>query len=108
MKRPLYDIAHSRSGDKGPNTNVGLIFSSQAAYEWAKVAITVERVKGHFGDVVKGEVVRYELPNLWSFNFILYDSLSGGGSETLQLDAQGKTYGQHLLRMEVDIPEELV
>ncbi|MBH31553.1 MAG: hypothetical protein CMG71_06125 [Candidatus Marinimicrobia bacterium] len=108
MKRPLYDIAHSRSGDKGPNTNVGLIFNSVEAYDWGKRVITEKRVKEYFGDVVKGEVVRYELPNLWALNFILQDSLSGGGSETLQLDAQGKTYGQHLLRMELDIPDELL
>ncbi len=108
MERPLYDIAHARSGDKGPNTNVGLIFNSVEAYDWSKEVITEKKVKEHFGDVVKGEVVRYELPNLWALNFILQDSLSGGGSETLQLDAQGKTYGQHLLRMVLDIPDELV
>ena len=108
MKATLYDIAHARSGDKGSNTNVGLILRSQAAYDWAKEEISAERVKGHFSSVVKGEVIRYEMPNLWAFNFILYDSLSGGGSETLQLDAQGKTYGQHLLRMEMDVPEKLL
>ena len=108
MKRPLYDIAYSRSGDKGPNTNVGLIFNSVEAYDWGKEVITDKKVKEHFGDVVKGEVVRYELPNLWALNFILKDSLSGGGSKTLQLDAQGKTYGQHLLRMELDIPGEFI
>ncbi len=84
------------------------VIQSLAAYDWAKEEITAERVKGHFSSVVKGEVIRYEMPNLWAFNFILYDSLSGGGSETLQLDAQGKTYGQHLLRMEVDVPEKLL
>ena len=108
MERPLYDIAHSRSGDKGPNTNVGLIFNSVEAYDWAKLVVTEKRVKDQFGDGGKGEVVRYELPNLWALNFILKDSLSGGGSQTLQLDAQGKSYGQHLLRMELDIPLELI
>lgn len=108
MRATLYDFAHARSGDKGANSNVGLIFRTQAAYDWASTEITAERVKTHFGSVVRGEVVRYELPNLWAFNFILHDSLSGGGSETLQLDAQGKTYGQWLLGMKVDIPENLL
>ena len=106
MKVKLYDIAHARSGDKGANTNVGLIFKSQKLFEWAKYNITENAVKSHFGSIVKGKVTRYELPNLSAFNFILEDSLSGGGSETLQIDAQGKTYGQALLLMEVDVPEE--
>ncbi|MCH8068318.1 MAG: hypothetical protein IID16_03445 [Candidatus Marinimicrobia bacterium] len=107
MKITLYDIAHARSGDKGGNANVGLIFRSKGIYHWAKDHITSKRVKDHFGHIVKGKVIRYELPNLLAFNFILEDSLGGGGSETLQIDAQGKTYGQRLLMMEVDLPDEL-
>ncbi len=108
MKVKLYDIAHARSGDKGANTNVGLIFKSTELYEWAKDNLTDVAVKSHFGSIVKGKVIRYKLPNLSAFNFILEDSLSGGGSETLQIDAQGKTYGQALLMMEVDVPDELI
>ena len=90
MKATLYDIAHARSGDKGPNTNVGLILRSQATYDWAKEEIPTERVKGHFSSVVKGEVIRYEMPNLWAFNFILYDSLLGAAARRCSWTPKGK------------------
>ena len=105
MKIPLYTFCHARSGDKGGDTNVGLISYYEEGYEFIKNLVTAERVKAHFGSVVKGEVIRYELPNLWALNFILKDSLSGGGSESLQNDAQGKTHGQGLLYMEIDVPD---
>ena len=107
MKIKLQEIAHARSGDKGPNSNVGLIFRHPKVYSWANKYITSKLVKSHFGSVVKGEVKRYEMDNLWALNFILGDSLGGGGSESLLNDAQGKTHGQALLLMEVDLPEEL-
>jgi hypothetical protein len=107
MKIKLQEIAHARSGDKGPNSNVGLLFRHPEIYNWAQENITNKRVKSHFGSVVKGEVVRYEMDNLWALNFILGDSLGGGGSESLLNDAQGKTHGQALLLMEVDFPENL-
>lgn len=102
----LLEIAHARSGDKGDSSNVGLIADSEAAYEIIKNEVTAERVKQHFGNIVKGKVERYELPNLLSLNFILHDSLGGGGSESLRNDAQGKTHGQALLLMEVEAPDE--
>lgn len=108
MKVNLGQIAHARSGDKGSNSNVGLIFYSEKVYDWAKVYITVERIQTHFQSIVKGEIKRYELDNLLALNFILGDSLGGGGSESLLNDAQGKTHGQGLLIMEVDLPEYLV
>ena len=107
MKIRLGQIAHARSGDKGSSSNVGLIFYSKNVYEWAKMVITAERIKTHFKSIVKGEVTRYEMDNLMAFNFILGDSLGGGGSESLLNDAQGKTHGQGLLLMQVDIPDEL-
>ena len=100
-------IAYTRSGDKGAHSNVGVIFKSKEIYEWAKSNITSKVVKKHFKEIVKGDVIRYELPNLNAFNFILNDSLDGGGSDTLINDAQGKTFGQALSLMELDIPEEL-
>ena len=103
----LGQIAQARSGDKGSDTNVGLIARSDAAYALIRQVLTPERVKAHFGAIVRGEVVRYELPNLRALNFILHDSLGGGGSETLRNDAQGKTHGQALLRMEIDAPGDL-
>ena len=107
MKILLGQIAHARSGDKGSSSNVGLIFYSNDVYNWAKTSITEKRVKEHFKSIVKGDVKRYELDNLQAFNFILGESLGGGGSESLLNDAQGKTHGQALLLMEVELPESL-
>ena len=107
MKISLSQIAHARSGDKGANSNVGLIFYSYDIYEWAKIYITEKRVKDHFKNIVKGNVKRYEMDNLNALNFILENSLGGGGSESLLNDAQGKTHGQALLLLEVDLPKNL-
>jgi hypothetical protein len=100
-------IAHARSGDKGDSSNVGLLANTPAVYEIIKTQLTPAKVKAHFRDVVKGEVERYELPNLLGLNFILHDSLGGGGSESLKNDAQGKTHGQALLLMEIEVPDDL-
>ena len=108
MKIRLHKIAHARSGDKGSFSNLGLMFGSVEVYKWAKKHITEKRVKEHFEGIVKGDVKRYEIDNLLAFNFILEDSLGGGGSESLLNDAQGKTHGQALLLMEVDLPDHLV
>ena len=104
----LGQIAHARSGDKGASSNIGLIFYSIEVYDWAKTFITPERVKKHFQGIAKGNVIRYEMDNLLALNFILGDSLGGGGSESLLNDAQGKTHGQALLIMEVEIPNHLI
>ena len=108
MKIKLNEIAYARSGDKGANSNAGLMFKSPELYEWAKENLTVEKIKEHFKSIVKGEIIRYEMDNLLALNFILGDSLGGGGSESLLNDAQGKTHGQALLLMEVDLPDNLV
>ena len=107
MKILLGQIAHARSGDKGSSSNVGLMFYSEEVYNWAKTYITEKRVKEHFNGIVKGYVKRYEMDNLQALNFILGDSLGGGGSESLLNDAQGKTHGQALLLMEVELPDRL-
>ncbi len=107
MKTTVGKIANTRSGDKGSNSNVGVIFRNKQSFDWAVENLTEECIKKYFKSVVKGKVVRYELPNLFALNFILYDSLGGGGSESLLNDAQGKTHGQALAMMEIDIPEEL-
>ena len=99
----LSDIAYARSGDKGPNANIGVIFKNKESYDWGLKNLTEERLKDYFGDMVKGSIVRYDLPNLYALNFILNDSLGGGGSETLINDAQGKTFGQAILMMKVNI-----
>jgi hypothetical protein len=98
----LEDIAYARSGDKGPNANVGVIFKDKSCYDWGVENLTTDSVKKYFGTMVKGSVERYELPNLYALNFILNDSLQGGGSETLINDAQGKTFGQAILMMKIN------
>ena len=107
-KVQLHEISCTRSGDKGPNSNVGVVFYNEEIYKWAVVNLTASLIKNHFKSIVKGNVVRYELPNLYALNFILEDSLGGGGSDTLINDAQGKTYGQALMLLEVNIPENFL
>ena len=107
-KVQLHEISCTRSGDKGPNSNVGVVFYNEEIYKWAVVNLTASLIKNHFKSIVKGYVLRYELPNLYALNFILEDSLGGGGSDTLINDAQGKTYGQALMLLEVNIPEKIL
>jgi len=104
----LHEIAHARSGDKGDGSNVGLIAATPELYRVIAREVTEERVREHFGGFVRGEVERFELPRLNALNFILHDSLGGGGTESLKTDAQGKTHGQGLLQMEIEVPEELL
>ncbi len=107
MRIRLDEIAHARSGDKGDASNVGLIAASPEVYEVLRREVTAERVKEHFREVCRGAVERFELPNILALNFILHDSLGGGGTESLKNDAQGKTHAQGLLEMEIEVPEEL-
>ncbi|HSK78458.1 MAG TPA: hypothetical protein VLQ45_18535 [Thermoanaerobaculia bacterium] len=108
MRVPLGRIAHARSGDKGDASNVGLIAETPELYEHIREQVTAARVKEHFREVCRGPVERYELPNILALNFILHDSLGGGGTESLKNDAQGKTHAQGLLTLEIDVPENLV
>ena len=108
MKVRLYEVAQARSGDKGDASNVGLIARTPEIWEVLRDQATPERVQEHFREVCRGGVERYEVPNHLAFNFILKDSLGGGGTESLKTDAQGKTHAQGLLQMEVEIPDELV
>ncbi len=98
----LSQIAHTRSGDKGDTANIGVIAWREEDYPLLELELTAERVKAYFGDMVQGAVERFELPNLGALNFLLHGSLGGGGTVTLRLDAQGKTYGAALLNMEID------
>lgn len=101
MQRKLRDIAYARSGDKGDGSNVGVYAKTPADYDVLRRVLTPARVKEHFKAICKGDVIRYEAPNLLALNFILRDSLGGGGSESLKTDAQGKTHGLALLEMEI-------
>jgi hypothetical protein len=108
VRVPLSRIAHARSGDKGDASNVGLIASSAELYEVIRREVTAERVQEHFREVCRGEVERFEVPNLLALNFLLHDSLGGGGTASLVTDAQGKTHGQGLLALEIEVPEGLL
>jgi hypothetical protein len=107
VKVQLVRLAHARSGDKGDTANVGLIALREEIYPILAREVTSERVKSHFQGICKGDVERFELPNLGALNFLLHESLGGGGTLSLMTDAQGKTFSTALLRMEIDItPEE--
>lgn len=108
MKVPLWRVAFARSGDKGDTANVGLIAFTESLYPVLEKLVTADKVKQHFKGICRGSVDRYELPNLCALNFLLHESLGGGGTVSLMLDAQGKTFSAALLRMEVDVPEQLV
>ena len=101
-KVKLGEFAMARSGDKGDGSNVGVFVTNAADYEVLKREVTAARVKEHFAHICFGEVTRFEAPNMLALNFLLKDSLGGGGSESLKTDAQGKTHGLGLLEMIVE------
>ncbi len=106
MKIELLKLAHARSGDKGDTANVGVIALRDEFYPLLVREVTTEKVKEHFGAMVKGAVERFELPNLKALNFLLHESLGGGGTLSLMTDAQGKTFSTALLRMKIEIADE--
>src|SRR5260370_1383188 len=106
MKIQLVKLAHARSGDKGDTANVGLIALKDDYYPVLVREVTRTRVKEHFQGICKGEVERFELPNLKALNFLLHESLDGGGTLSLMTDAQGKTFSTALLRMFIELPDE--
>ena len=101
----LKDLAHTRSGDKGDTVNVGVIAYREEDYPLLVRQLTAARVKEHFGDLVRGEVERFELPNLGALNFLLHNALGGGGTVSLMTDAQGKTFSTAMLRLELEVPD---
>ena len=106
MKVQLTKLAHARSGDKGDTANVGLIALKPEYYPILVEQVTADRVKDHFKGICMGKVERFELPNLGALNFLLHESLGGGGTLSLKTDAQGKTYSSALLRMEIEVSSE--
>jgi hypothetical protein len=106
MKIELLKLAHARSGDKGDTANVGVIALKDEFYPLLAREVTGERVKEHFGEMVKGAVERFELPNLNALNFLLHESLGGGGTLSLMTDAEGKTFSTALLRMKIEVADE--
>lgn len=105
MKIQLVKLAHARSGDKGDTANVGLIALKDEYYPLLVREVTAERVIEHFDGICKGKVERFELENLKALNFLLHESLDGGGTLSLMTDAQGKTFSTALLRMEIEVSE---
>ncbi len=107
MRARLFLLAHGRSGDKGDMANIGVIARRDEWYEFLSRELTAERVRGFLGTLAPGEVERHELANLSALNFLIHEALGGGGSISLRLDAQGKTYAQALFRLPLEVPPEL-
>lgn len=106
-KVQLVDLAHARSGDKGDTANVGVIAYRPEDYEILVRELTAEKLKDHFGSLVKGPIERFELPNLHALNFLLHGALGGGGTMSLMTDAQGKVFSTAALRLEVEVPDDV-
>ena len=106
MRVQLTKLAHARSGDKGDTANVGLIAFRAEGYPILVREVTTDRVKQHFRGICHGDIERFELPNLGALNFLLHESLGGGGTLSLMTDAQGKTFSTALLRMEIEVSDD--
>jgi hypothetical protein len=105
---PLREIAHARSGDKGDTSNVGVIAYDEADFSILCEQVTVERVRALYGDLVRGEVRRYELPNIGALNFVLTGALQGGVTTSLSLDPHGKTRSSAILDLPIEVPDGYV
>jgi hypothetical protein len=103
----LRDLCGARSGDKGDISDLSLFADDEAAYAAIKSEVTAERVKSHFGELVHGEVVRYEAPNVLALKFVMYGALGGGAPRSLRADNLGKTHGASLLRLWIDVPDDV-
>jgi hypothetical protein len=97
----LRELAHSRTGDKGNIVNLSVIAYREEDFPLLREKLTTERVKAHFSGIVKGEVLRYELPLIGALNFVLHDALGGGVTRSLALDKHGKSLSSALLDMEI-------
>ena len=104
----LARIAHGRSGDKGDDSNIGVIARSPQIWPWLQENLTAEKVAAYMGHLVKGPVERYELPGIMALNFVLHRALGGGGMTSLQSDPLGKCYAQMLLDMPVEVAAALL
>ena len=103
----LRDLCGARSGDKGDISDLSLFADDQAAYEAIRSEVTADRVKAHFGALVQGEVERYEAPNVLALKFVMHDALGGGAPRSLRADNLGKTFGAALLRLWIEVPDEV-
>lgn len=103
MKKKLYDLAHSRAGDKGNTSILSLIAYREADYALLRRAVTANAVKHHLGHVIKGKVTRHEVPNIGALQFVCEQSLGGGVTTSLAMDAHGKSLSYALLEMEIEV-----
>ena len=103
----LGQIAHARSGDKGNHANIGVLAYTEQGYRFLEAELTAERVAAFFAALGASRVERFELPRLWAFNFMLYDALAGGASQSLRIDTQGKLLGTAILELELPAPDNL-
>lgn len=103
----LRDLCGARSGDKGDISDLSLFADDQAAYDAIRAAVTADRVKAHFGSLVDGPVERFEAPNVWALKFVMHDALGGGAPRSLRADNLGKTLGAALLRMRIEVSDEV-
>ena len=99
----LREIAHSRTGDKGNTSNISVIAYDMKNYSMLEKNVTAEIVKAFFSDIVHGEVIRYELPNIGALNFVMKQALGGGVTRTLALDIHGKSLSSALMNMEISV-----
>jgi hypothetical protein len=97
-----------RSGDKGDISDLTLFADSAEAYDVIKAAVTIDAVREHFGDMVTGSIERFEAPNVWAIKFVLHGALGGGGPRSLRSDNLGKTLGGALLRLQIDVPDDVL
>src|SRR5579859_5526911 len=104
---PLSTIAHGRSGDKGNHANVAVIAYTAAGFAWLREHLTADKVFAYFAPLKPSRVVRFEAANLLAVNFMLYDALAGGASQSLRSDTQGKTFALALLQMPIEAPANL-
>ncbi len=105
MEIYLNDIAHGRSGDKGDTSNICVFARRPEYYGIIEREVTPERLHVFFGDMVKGEIVRYELPSLGGFNFVLRHALGGGATMSLRQDSLGKSMGSAIMRLKIQVKE---
>ena len=103
----LRELAHSRTGDKGNTSNISVIAYHETHYPVLREQVTAERVKAYFAGVVEGDVVRYELPNIAALNLVMSQTLGGGVTRSLALDAHGKSLSSALLDLEIDVPADM-
>lgn len=100
----LRELAHSRTGDKGNTVNISVIARDEKDYPWLERHVTAALVKAHFASLVKGEVIRFALPNIGALNFVMKQALAGGVTRSLALDAHGKSFSSAMMDLELPTP----